>query len=178
MSEIISRARLRSPPATPSVIAPPEPSTGVRSTQNHRWLIGRSRRQRGAVEILESFPPVRGLVFGSTAAGASREVGVLIEQAASSAAQRHWRSLGTRSVNEARAFMVSVMRRRVSFAAAMAHARLRLSRLERIGHAGRIAGRGSGVVAPFLSQTVWEQHARGPLGGGSGRAGFMGPGAD
>ena len=124
------------------------------------------------------FPPVRGLVFGSTAAGASREVGVLIEQAASSAAQRHWRTLGTRSVNEARAFMVSVMRRRVSFAAAMAHARLRLSRLERVGHAGRIAGRGSGVVAPFLSQTVWEQHARGPLGGGGGRAGFMGPGVD
>ena len=134
--------------------------------------------QPTAVEILESFPPVRGLVFGSTAAGASREVGVLIEQAASSAAQRHWRTLGTRSVNEARAFMVSVMRRRVSFAAAMAHARLRLSRLERIGHAGRIAGRGSGVVAPFLSQTVWEQHARGPLGGGGGRAGFMGPGVD
>ena len=67
------------------------------------------------------------------------------------------------SVTEARAFMVSsmvsVMRRRVSFAAAMAHARLRLSRLERICHAGRIAGRGSDVVAPFLSQTVWEQHA-------------------
>ena len=52
-------------------------------------------------------------------------------------------------------------RRRVSFAAAMAHARLRLSRLERIGHAGRIAGRGSGVVAPFLSQTVWEQRTHG-----------------
>ena len=32
------------------MIAPPEPSTGVRSTQNHRWLSRRSRRQRGIGE--------------------------------------------------------------------------------------------------------------------------------
>ena len=37
-----------------------------------------------AVDILASFPPVRGLVFGSTACGGSREVGVLLAQAASS----------------------------------------------------------------------------------------------
>ena len=46
-----------------------------------------------AVDILASFPPLRGLVFGSTACGGSREVGVLLAQAASSSAQRQWRSL-------------------------------------------------------------------------------------
>ena len=51
-----------------------------------------------AVDILASFPPVRGLVFGSTACGGSREVGVLLAQAASSSAQRQWRSLGARSM--------------------------------------------------------------------------------
>ena len=56
------------------------------------------------------------------------------------------------------------------FAAAISHARMRLARLGRIGHAGRIAGRVGAVVAPFLSPTMWEQHA-GVLGGGGGRAG-------
>ena len=88
----------------------------------------------------------------------------------------YWRMLGTRSMSEARAWMLSVMRQQVGFAAAIAHARLRLSRLERIGHSGRTAGRSGAVTAPFLSQTMWERHGRGPLGGGGGRAGAMGPG--
>jgi hypothetical protein len=132
--------------------------------------------QPTAVQILASFPPVCGLVFGSTAAGGSREVGILIDQAASSAAQRQWRTLGTRSLAEARAWMTSVMRQQVSFAAAFAHARMRLARLDRVGHVGRIAGRVGAVPAPFVSQTMWERHARGPLGGGGGRVGAMGPG--
>ena len=130
----------------------------------------------GAPQILESFPPVCGLVFGSTAAGGSSEVGTLIGQAASSAAQRQWRTLGTRSLEDARAWMIGVMRRQVSFAAAFAHARMRLARLERVGHAGRIAGRVGAVPAPFVSPTMWERHGRGALGGGGGRAGAMGPG--
>ena len=60
----------------------------------------------------------------------------------------------------------------VGFAAAISHARMRLSRLGRIlvGHAGRIAGRRrvGAVVPPFLSPTLWEQHA-GVLGGGAAR---------
>ena len=128
-----------------------------------------------AVQILASFPPVCGLVFGCTAAGGSREVGTLIGHAASSAAQRQWRMLGSRSMTEARAWMVSLMRRQVGFAAAISHARMRLARLGRIGHAGRIAGRVGATVAPFLSPTMWEQQA-GMLGGGGGRAGGMGPG--
>ena len=63
-----------------------------------------------AVDILASFPPVRGLVFGSTACGGGREVGVLLAQAASSSAQRQWRSLGARSMLDARSLMISTLR--------------------------------------------------------------------
>ena len=87
-----------------------------------------------AVDILASFPPVRGLVFGSTACGGSREVGVLLAQAASSSAQRQWRtSLGARSMLDARSFMISTLRSQVDFAADVAHARLRVSRIKLIG---------------------------------------------
>ena len=42
---------------------------------------------------------------------------------------------------DARSFMISTLRSQVGFAAAVAHARLRLSRLELIGGSGRTAGR-------------------------------------
>ena len=101
-----------------------------------------------AVDILASFSPVRnpvrGLVFGSTACGGSREVGVLLAQAASSSAQasaqRQWRLLGARSMLDARSFMISTLRSQCGFAAAISHARLRLLRLELIGGSGRTAG--------------------------------------
>ena len=128
-----------------------------------------------AADILSSFPPVRGLVFGSTACGGSREVGILIGQAADSAAQRQWRSLGARTMRDARAFMVATMRHQVGFAAAVAHARLRLTRLELVGHSGRTAGRYASAAAAFFSPTAFEQ-SRGALGGGGGRAGFAGGG--
>ena len=70
-----------------------------------------------AVDILAPFPPVRGLVFCSTSTvcGESREVGVLLAQAASSSAQRQWRSLGARSMLDARSFMISTLRSQVGF---------------------------------------------------------------
>ena len=105
--------------------------------------------------ILASFPPVRGLVFGSTACGGSREVGVLLAQAASSSAQRQWRSLGARSMLDARSFMISTLRSQVGFAAAVAHARLRLSRLELIGGSGRTAGRYASAARAFISPTAF-----------------------
>ena len=58
--------------------------------------------------------------------------------------QRQWRSLGARSMLDARSFMISTLRSQVGFAAAVAHARLRLSRLELIGGSGRTAGRYAG----------------------------------
>ena len=130
-----------------------------------------------AVDILASFPPVRGLVFGSAACGGSREVGVLIEQMATSAAQREWRSIGARSLTEARGYLMCSIRRQVSFTAAVAHARLRLTRLELIGHSGRSAGRyASAAAVALVSPTAFEMARGGPMGGGGGRAGGMGGG--
>jgi hypothetical protein len=144
-----------------------------------RWLRRRNLpRPPGmptAVEILAALPPVKALVFGSTACGGSKEVGTLLGQLATSAANRQWRSMGTRNVTEARAFILSIARRRMSFAAAVAKARLRLSRLEMIGQAGRVAGRhASSLVPSIVSPTIFMQESRGALGGGGGRAGFMG----
>ena len=129
-----------------------------------------------AVGILAQFPPVRGLVFGCTACGGSREVGELIEQCAGSAAAREWRSIGARTQQEYYAFAVSLLRRRVGFAAAVAHARLRLSRLQLMGHEGRTAARAARPADAHVSPTVFEQVRGAPLGAGGGRAGFAGGG--
>ena len=53
-----------------------------------------------------------------------------------------------------------MMRSQVGFAAAVAHARLRLSRLELIGGSGRTAGRYASAARAFISPTAFEQ-ARG-----------------
>ena len=93
------------------------------------------------------------------------EVGILLAQAASSSAQRQWRSLevpllnevyfslGARSMLDARSFMISsTLRSQVGFATAVAHARLRLSRLELIGGSGRgTAGRYASAARAFIS---------------------------
>jgi hypothetical protein len=96
------------------------------------------------------------------------EVGVLLVQAASSSAQRQWRSLGARSMLDARSFMISTLRSQVGFATAVAHARLRLSRLENIGGSGRYTS----AARAFISPTAFEQAQGGPLGAGGGRVGF------
>ena len=133
----------------------PHPTQGVRTFDNHCTGI---------------------LVFGSTACGGSREVGILLAQAASSSAQRQWRSLGARSMLDARSFMISTLRSQVGFAAAVAHARLRLSRLELIGGSGRTAGRYASAARAFISPTAFEQARGGALGAGGGRVGFAGGG--
>jgi hypothetical protein len=72
-------------------------------------------------------------------------------------------SLGARSMLDARSFMISTLRSQVGFAAAVAHARLRLSRLELIGGSGRTAGRYASAARAFISPTAFEQ-ARGRRG--------------
>ena len=101
---------------------------------------------------------------------------VPVAQAASSSAQRQWRSLGARSMLDARSFMISTLRSQVGFAAAVAHARLRLSRLELIGGSGRTAGRYASAARAFISPTAFEQARGGALGAGGGRVGFAGGG--
>ena len=61
-------------------------------------------------------------------------------------------------------------------AAAVAHARLRLSRLELIGGSGRTAGRYASAARAFISPTAFEQARGGALGAGGGRVGFAGGG--
>ena len=58
---------------------------------------------------------------------------------------------------DARSFMISTLRSQVGFAAAVAHARLRLSRLELIGGSGRTAGRYASAARAFISPTAFEQ---------------------
>ena len=107
----------------------------------------------------------------------------VLAQAASSSAQRQWRSLGARSMLDARSFMISTLRSQVGFAAAIAHARLRLSRLELIGASVALAAphrrplrvcRAS--ARAFISPTAFEQARGGALGAGGGRVGFAGGG--
>ena len=112
----------------------------------------------------------RGLVFGSTACGGSREVGVLLAHAASSSAQRQWRLLGARSMLDARSFMISTLRSQVGFAAAVAHARLRLSRLELIGGSGRTrVARGLRLLRREVLQTEIQPDLYGAVQAGPSR---------
>ena len=68
---------------------------------------------------------------------------------------------------DARSFMISTLRSQVGFAAAVVHARLRLSRLELIGGSGRTAGRYASAARAFISliisPTAFDQ-ARGGAG--------------
>ena len=64
--------------------------------------------------------------------------------------------------------MISTLRSQVGFAAAVAHARLRLSRFELIGGSGRTAGRYASAARAFISPTAFEQARGGALGAGAG----------
>ena len=82
---------------------------------------------------------------------------------------------------DARSFMISTLRSQVGFmvgfaAAEVAHARLRLSRLELIGGSGRTAGRYASAARAFISPNAFEQARGGALGAGGGRVGFGGGG--
>ena len=83
---------------------------------------------------------------------------------------------GTHAAGVLRLCSVATMRRRVGFAAAVAHARLRLSRLQLMGHEGRTAARAVRPADAHTSPTVFEQARGAPLGAGGGRAGFAGGG--
>ena len=89
--------------------------------------------------------------------------------AARAVAETPTRPLGARSMLDARSFMnISTLRSQVGylgFAAAVAHARLRLSRLELIEGSGRTAGRYaySSAARAFISPIAFEQARGGAL---------------
>ena len=111
------------------------------------------------------------------AGGGSSDVGFFQRAAATSAAQREWRRLGARTPTEARAHYLEYIRRLWGFAAARAHAKLRLSRLELLGHRGRIATRHSATATVVMASAAVFHEGHRPMSGGGGRAGRMGGGA-
>ena len=99
---------------------------------------------------------------------------VVIRVRSTSVECQWYSTLGARSMLlDARSFMISTLRSQVGFAAAVAHARLRLSRLEPIGGSGRTAGRYASAARAFISPTgpassrrgeahlFWEREAAG-----------------
>ena len=69
-----------------------------------------------------------------------------------------------------------LVRARLGFAAAFSHARLRLTRIEMIGHSGRTAAiPGDDAADAIISPTAYEM-GRNRLGGGGGRAAPFGGG--
>ena len=85
---------------------------------------------------------MRGLVFGNYSE-ASPDVHSLLTIAAEAMAQRRWQSMGARSADEARSFIVSALRRRLGCFVAREFARYRLRRLPYVGASrAAVAARG------------------------------------
>ena len=81
---------------------------------------------------LRSFGDVRATVFGAYGE-ASRDVHLLLGVAADEMATRLWDNMGARTKEEARAFIIGALRRRMGLAAVRAMARHRLRRVPWIG---------------------------------------------
>ena len=145
--------------------------------------------------FLASFPPVRGLVFQAAPLGAcrgSREVGVLLAQAASVRLRRHqvFRCPASVALDRrplhARCAVLHDLDTAVSGQFCRGHwpiaqARLRLHVLSSSRHRGLqksrcTAGRYASAARAFISPTAFEQARGGALGAGGGRVGFAGGG--
>ena len=100
------------------------------------------------------------------------------------APQHQWRSLGARSMLDARSFMISTLRAQVRFAAAIDPLRkpasashvLSSSRHRGLQKSRCTAGRYASAARAFISPTAFEQARGGALGAGGGRVGFAGGG--
>ena len=90
----------------------------------------------GPVEALLRRYRVEGRAFG-TFGEASRTVHDHLGIVATVRAREGWRSMGALSFGEAKAFMVTSLRRRWATAIRRANCRLRFARLEVVGHRGR-----------------------------------------
>ena len=97
------------------------------------------------LSLLRTFPRVIGLAFGAFGE-ASPDVHTLLAHAATVGAARMWRTMGARSMLEARGFLVSQLRRTWGVAAVRAAARLRASRAVFIGMEPRVAQACSGLL--------------------------------
>ena len=94
---------------------------------------------QGPVERkLRSYDPVRGLVFGAWGE-ASSDVDRLLRLCAESGATRHWRGMRARNSEEAKGVLAWLLRRRWGITALRENARLKLERLEFVGHGATAA---------------------------------------
>ena len=95
---------------------------------------------------LQSFGQLRGLVFGAWGE-ASPDVEMLLSLAASTGAQRHWRSMGSSDDDTARGVLAWMLRRRWGMAALRENARLKLERLEYVGRGAHAAAERRGTAS-------------------------------
>jgi len=125
---------------------------------------------------LRSFGRVGGLVVGAYAE-ASKDLLNLLRDTATLGAQRCWRDMGARSVDEAAGLLYTKLRRNLGIAAARARARLLIDRVTLV-----LAGNGARAAAQrrAAGRFAWRElrTERGSLGGfawESRRAGRSGP---
>ena len=100
------------------------------------------------LRLTQEFPRVRGQVFGAFRE-CSADVHALLRETATAAAAREWRESGASSHDAARAAYISVLRRRWGCTAALAGARLRLSRAYLAGGDDHDAADAGGAAAGF-----------------------------
>ena len=84
-----------------------------------------------------------------SASQCSTDVHALLRETATAAAAREWRECGASSHDAARASYISILRRRWGCTAALAGARLRMSRAYLAGGDDHDAGDAGGVAAGF-----------------------------
>ena len=88
-------------------------------------------------------------MFGAFRDECSADVHALLREIATAAAARQWRECGASSPDAARAAYISILRRRWGCTAALAGARLRLSRAYLAGGADHDATDAGGAAAGF-----------------------------
>ena len=95
---------------------------------------------------LRTYDPFRGLVFGAWGE-ASPDVELLLSLAASTGAQRHWRSMGSSDEGTAKGILAWMLRRRWGLTALRENARLKLERLEYVGRGAHAAAERRGMAS-------------------------------
>ena len=118
-----------------------------------RQYCGATPRDIGPVErLLQTYEPVRGLVFGAWGE-ASPVVEKLLSALAMTGAERHWRAMRCKEIVDARGSLAWLLRRRWALTALRENARLKIARLE-------YAGRGAAAAAQRRTAAAADSAAR------------------
>ena len=132
----------------------PSPGADVEASEAHADATPPLRQpnveRRPILRRLVSFPRVRGDCVGAFAEF-SGDLHALLEETASAACDRHWRTAGARSASAARSVFTTIYRRRWGCEAALQGARMRLSRGYLVG------GRGAADASQLLLLDYFAQ---------------------